>query len=123
MKAKQGTIERRQDQRYQAMDRALAMVSQPSTNLPYHIIDISRRGMAFRYLGNKMQDGNITELNLCYNDTLCVKNIAVSSVADQWTGSDLTDIRRNCLVFKDLSETQQEQLDQYIKLYTTDYPH
>lgn len=114
---------RRNHPRYQALDRALAMVSSAPTGMPYHIIDISKGGLAFRYLGEKMQGEQITQLDLYYNDDLCISNIPVTSVGDCWTGSDLTDIRRNCLAFTGLSGEQQEQLDLYIKQYTVSPTH
>ncbi len=45
--------------RHKAMHRALVLVSQGPEALPYHIIDISEGGLAFRYLGQKLK-GNIT---------------------------------------------------------------
>lgn len=108
--------------RYQTMDRALVMVAQPPATTPYHVIDISEGGLAFRYLGEKVMNDDISELDLCYNDTLCVKGLQVKSVADCWTGSNLTDIRRKCLSFEELNSNQQEQLNQFIELYTQDKP-
>jgi len=113
---------RREFPRYQAMDRALAMVAEPPTNMPYHIIDISKGGLAFRYLGSKMENCPITEIDLYYNDTLCVKGVPVATVADTWTGSDLTDIRRNSIAFRGLTTEQQEQLELFIQQYTQIQP-
>jgi len=117
MEQRQQTSQKRIHPRYQAQDRALAMVSS-STNMPYHIIDISKGGMAFRYLGEKMPDDNISALDLYYNDMLCVKDVPVKKVADCWTGSELTDIRRSCLSFSGLTTEQQKQVDLFIQSYT-----
>lgn len=122
MDSRRQSNRRREFPRYQAMDRALAMVSEPEANMPYHIIDISKGGLAFRYLGNKMESENIAALDLYFNDTLCAKRIPVTCVADTWTGSDLTDIRRNCICFKDLSADQQQQVDLFIQQYTLGKP-
>lgn len=122
METRRHSSKRREYPRYPTMDRALTMISEPQTSTPYHIIDISRGGLAFRYLGEKMKDANIAELDLYYNDTLCVKGVPVKSVADTWAGSDLTDIRRSCLSFKDLSPEQQEKVDQFIQQYSTGQP-
>lgn len=122
MESRRQSNRRREFPRYQAMDRALAMVSEPEASMPYHIIDISKGGLAFRYLGNKMESDEIAELDLYFNDTLCAKGIPVDCVADTWTGSDLTDIRRNCLSFKNLSTDQQEQVNLFIQQYTLGQP-
>lgn len=122
MEQRQRTSQKREYPRYQAMDRALAMISQPPANMPYHIIDIGKGGLAFRYLGEKKQDDDIAALDLYYNDRLCVKGIPVMSVADCWTGSELTDVRRSCLSFTGLTTEQQEQLDLFIKQYTLEEP-
>ena len=120
MEQRQQTSQKRAHPRYQALDRALATISLPSTSMPYHIIDISKGGLAFRYLGEKMPSDEIAALDLYYNDTLCIKGIPVRNVADCWTGSDLTDIRRNCLSFTGLTDEQQAQLDLFIQTYTLD---
>jgi len=104
------------------MDRALAMIAQPPAVTPYHIIDISKGGLAFRYLGEKVMSDDISVMDLCYNETLYVKEVPVKSVADCWTGSHLTDIRRKCICFEDLNAEQQEQLELFIRLYTQDQP-
>jgi len=108
--------------RYQTKDRALAMIAQPPAITPYHIIDISKGGLAFRYLGERVMGDDIAVMDLCYNETLYVKGVPVKSVADCWTGSHLTDIRRKCISFEDLNTEQQEQLELFIKLYTQDHP-
>lgn len=118
MESTQQSNRRRTHPRYQAKDRALAMVSSAPAGMPYHIIDISKGGLAFRYLGEKMEGQQITQLDLYYNDALCIKDVPVTSVGDCWTGSDLTDIRRNCLAFTGLTSEQQAQLDLFIKQYT-----
>lgn len=114
---------RRSQPRYLAKDRALALVSSPPTTTPYHIIDISKGGLAFRYLGEKMESEDISKLDLYFNDALCVKELPVTSVGDCWTGSDLTDIRRNCLAFSDLTDEQLTALESFIKAYTHTPPH
>jgi len=106
--------------RYQTMDRALALIAQPPAVTPYHIIDISEGGLAFRYLGEKVMGNDIAVIDLCYNETLYVKGVPVKSVADCWTGSHLTDIRRKCISFEHLSVEQREQLELFIKLYSQD---
>lgn len=118
MESRRHMDERRESPRFQAMDRALAMISQPPANMPYHIIDISRGGLAFRYLGDKLKENNIAKLDLYYNGTLHLQGLSVVTVADSWTGSDLTDIRRNCISFNGFTDEQQEQLELFIEQYT-----
>lgn len=118
MENRRQLTERREYQRYPAMGRALAMISEPPANMPFHIIDISANGLAFRYLGERMQNKRIAELDLYYNDTLCVKGLPVASVADCWIGSDLTDIRRKCISFTGLTTEQKKQLELFIDQYT-----
>jgi c-di-GMP-binding flagellar brake protein YcgR len=122
MKTASDASEKRGEQRYRAMERALALMCGSPAELAYHIIDISKSGLAFRYPGAKKPDGAITAIHLCYNDRLCVAEVAVTSVADRWIGSDLTEIRRQSLSFGALSATQRQQLDRFIQLYTLDEP-
>jgi len=67
-------IERRSHQRFGAMNRALVVVS--DNGLPFHIIDISLGGLAFRYIGKDQLAGAVTEISILYGDKISCEDLA-----------------------------------------------
>jgi len=104
--------------RYRAMHRALVLVNQGPESLPYHIIDISEGGLAFRYLGQKLNRSEIFRVSL-YNDfDLIVDNLPVKAVSDFRLRDNLVPVRRGSISFSDLTDEQRDKVEQFIKHFT-----
>ena len=108
----------RNDPRFKAMHRALVMVSQGPEALPYHIIDISKSGLSFRYLGKKLSRSDISAISLYHDYELLVDNIPAKAVSDYRLRDNLVPVRRGSLCFEDLNEEQEHQLKRFIDHFT-----
>ncbi len=108
----------RDHQRFSAMDRALALINQGMESLPYHIVDISEGGLSFRYLGKKLKRSEIKNVSLYYDSQLIVDDLPINSISDYRLHDNLIQVRRNSLIFKELSSEQHTKLESFIKRYT-----
>jgi len=108
----------REHQRFKAMHRALVLINQGPESLPYHIMDISESGLSFRYLGQKLNRNDVTEISLYHDFELIVDAIPVQTVSDYRLRDNLVPVRRGSLIFKDLSTEQQSRLEHFIRDYT-----
>ncbi|SHJ67068.1 PilZ domain-containing protein [Malonomonas rubra DSM 5091] len=108
----------REHQRFKAVHRALVLVDKGPDSLPYHIMDISESGLSFRYLGQKLKRSEVKEISLYHDFELIVDKIPVQTVSDQRLQDNLVPIRRSSVQFKDLSNEQRSQLEQFIRNYT-----
>jgi len=104
--------------RFKAMHRALVLVSQGPEALPYHIVDISKGGLAFRYLGQKLKRSEIAKVSLYHDFDLIVENIPVKTVSDYRLRDNLVPVRRGSLCFDSLNSEQQSQLEKFIEKYS-----
>jgi len=104
--------------RYKAMHRALVLVTQGPEALPYHIIDISEGGLAFRYLGQKLKRSEISKISLYHDFDLVVEDIPVKPVSDYRLRDNLVPVRRGSLCFDSLEPEQQSQLERFIEKFT-----
>ncbi len=108
----------REHQRFKAMHRALVLINQGPESLPYHIMDISESGLSFRYLGQKLNRGAVTEISLYHDFELIVDAIPVQTVSDYRLRDNLVPVRRGSLIFKDLNPEQKSKLEHFIRDYT-----
>ncbi len=108
----------REHQRFKAIDRALVLVRHCPECLPYHIMDISEGGLSYRYLGQKLRRAEIKKINLYHDFELIAEALPVQPVSDYRLHDHLVPLRRSSVHFKDLTDEQQGQLQQFIRKYT-----
>ncbi|MFO7765415.1 MAG: PilZ domain-containing protein [Pelovirga sp.] len=108
----------RENQRFQAVDRALVLIDRGPESLPFHIMDISEGGLSFRYLGQKLKKADIKELSLYHNHELIVDKLPVRSVSDYRLKDNLVPVRRGSVRFGTLNDEQRLKLKAFIRFYT-----
>jgi len=98
----------RQYQRFQTKDRAFAMLV--NWTIKFDIIDISKNGLSFLYLGNDKWFNELSELNIALGDELFLKKIPIISISDSTVKNYLLPMRRHSVMFHKLKSQQQAQL-------------
>ncbi|MEA3545246.1 MAG: hypothetical protein U9R69_08515 [Thermodesulfobacteriota bacterium] len=109
---------RRAHQRFTAVDRALVHLDLGSESLPYHIMDISKGGLSFRYLGEKLRHSKAKKASLYHNSKLIIDNLSVATVSDYHLRDNLVPVRRGSVFFKEMSSEQSSQLETFIQKFT-----
>ena len=107
----------REHQRFKAKQRALLLFPQVSDALPYHIIDISKGGLSFRYLGNKLKRSETCTISLYHEFDLIVDSLPVDEISDYRLRDNLVPVRRGSISFGDLNPEQLDQLTAFIQKY------
>ena len=97
-------------ERYHIEDGAVALLD---CAIPFHIIDISKQGLAFRYVGLEKWFEDPREIDISY-DGLCLKNITVQTVSDLQMVNGVIQTRRHSVMFENMSASQASQLEQFI---------
>lgn len=118
MKSQPNDQQRRAEQRYNAKQRALVLFPQDQDALPYHIIDISKGGLSFRYLGKKLNYAAIDKISLYHEFDLVVDSLPVTGVSDASLQNNLVPVRRGSICFQTLNPDQQDKLSRYIQQHT-----
>jgi len=108
----------RRHQRFNAQERALVFLPLDSQDLPYHIIDICKGGLSFRYLGKKIKTSKIPPISLYYENELIVGDLPVKEVSDYQLSYDIVPVRRKSLCFESLSIEQQNKISSFIEQFT-----
>ncbi|MBE9486291.1 MAG: PilZ domain-containing protein [Desulfuromonadales bacterium] len=108
----------RAHQRFKAGPRALVLVDQGPEALPYHIMDISEGGLAFRYLGQKLKRSEVKEISLYHDYELIVDALPVQAVSDFRLQDNLVPVRRASITFKELKAEQKSKLERFIRAFT-----
>jgi len=98
-----------------------ALVMLPEEKISGALIDIGMGGLSFHYRGNLFQMGSLLQKGILFGeDDLWLENLPTKTVHDFVDRIPLaTDeplIRRRCLKFCGLSESQQSLLAQFIEL-------
>ena len=107
--------ERRRYSRVQAQDRALTARTGDILGFPYHLVDISEGGMAFRYVGEGPISLADSRMDIYLDDHLCVGALPVTVASDKHLDGEIL-LRRRCGVFfGDLEEGQRCQLEGFIR--------
>ena len=110
--------ERRKHQRYKTWERALATVDR-HRDCAYHILDISRGGLALRHMGRRVWDNKITRISLFNDKILALDDLPVRFVVDLPLDDGDFIVRRRCsFQFGDLTTEQAQGLKQYIAEHT-----
>ena len=108
-----GSIQKRCCERYKMKDGAVALLN---CAIPFHIIDISKQGLAFRYVGLEKWFDDPVEIDLVYDD-FCLKNLVVQTVSDLKVSNGFIQTRRHSVMFDKLSASQKAQLEKFILKY------
>ena len=115
IKVKAPPSERRRYPRFNAPERALVAVNGDDYGLPYHLIDISEGGMAFRYLNENPLAFTDSQMDIYINRDLYVGRLPATVVADFKSAGGLISRRRCCVQFGTLTPAQQTQLQAFIQ--------
>ncbi|MBU0910077.1 MAG: hypothetical protein KKA54_03785 [Proteobacteria bacterium] len=100
------------DRQFRIKDRTLAILD---LAIPFHIIEINKTGLVFRYVGNEQWFKDPGKLDVSY-EGFSLRNLPVQSVADYRIPTDMVQTRYHCVTYNTLSPSQTKQLDQFIGL-------
>ncbi|UCD31365.1 MAG: hypothetical protein JSV38_11245 [Desulfobacterales bacterium] len=115
-------IERRKHRRFQARRGTFAALNNGSLKIG-QIQNISKGGLAFRYIANEGQaeGSNNVDIFVTDNDFL-LRKIPFTTVSDDSLDLEIpfstVSLRQCCGQFGELTQTQQSELDHFIKGYT-----
>ena len=114
--------ERRKHQRYEVKNLAIA-VPNKATPPVGRIVNISKGGLAVRYLDQDEWLGDANAIDILINSNFFLTNIPVKNVNDfkvenQISFSIMSE-RQCCMQFGDLSTEQESQLDDFIVKHTS----
>jgi hypothetical protein len=119
-------VERRKDKRFQAEDGAAAVFRRPwphSTRLG-QIIDISKGGLAFRYIAGEEQSHGPSELEILWGDcSVRLDKMPFETISDFKTATEAPlnsiEMMRSSVQFGELTSEQMSQLEYFIRNHTT----
>jgi c-di-GMP-binding flagellar brake protein YcgR len=95
------------------MERALLTMGQDKESV-YHLVDISRGGIGFRYIGNKCRTAGVDSVDLYHHEDLWLDGLPVQSVEDVPLSNGTISYRRCGLRFAELTDEQIERLELFI---------
>lgn len=110
-----GSLQKRCCERFKMKDGAMALLN---CAIPFHIIDISAHGLAFRYVGLEKWFSDPAQIDIVYDD-FCLKNLMVQTVSDFQISNGFIQTRRHSLVFGKLSASQVAKLKEFMMKYAT----
>ena len=118
----QTPVERRQHKRFNAREGAFALVKNHISRLG-QIIDVSMRGLAFKYIANGRHARGRSELDIFLSgNRMHLKNIPFKTVSDFEMKSEspfnLVRMRRCCVQFGELTHIHVSQLEDFIQNHT-----
>ncbi|MBW2471833.1 MAG: PilZ domain-containing protein [Deltaproteobacteria bacterium] len=110
--------ERRKHQRFRLKDLAIAVPNKPTSQVG-RIVNISKGGLAVRYVDRDDWAGEADSIDILINSGLFLTNIPIHNVNDfevenQVSFSIMTE-RQCCLQFGPLSSEQESRLDEFIR--------
>ena len=110
--------ERRKHQRFRLKDLAIAVPNKPTSQVG-RIVNISKGGLAVRYVDRDDWAGEADSIDILINSGLFLTNIPIQNVNDfevenQVSFSIMTE-RQCCLQFGPLSSEQKSRLDEFIR--------
>lgn len=125
MKGKQKLFDRRKHERFRVQKDAFAMIT-PLSHKKGEIIDISRGGLAFRYVPDENQPRLSVEIGLFLHIFLedisfCLLRLPIKTVSDSAidNGDSAGFGRRRSVEFHTLSQRQATELEFFIKNHVT----
>ncbi len=115
-------IERRQLNRFNAQDGAFAVARNHVSKLG-QIMNVSMRGLAFKYIANGKQSNGLFELDIFLSGHgIHLKNIPSKTVSDFEMKSDFPfssiRMRQCCVQFGELTRIHISQLEDFIQNHT-----
>jgi len=118
--------DRRKHRRFQLHDSAFVVFRAPwphSTKVG-QIIDISRQGLAFRYIADEGWSNGSSELEIVLaNHSFYLDKVPFKTISDSKTDNDVPfssiEMRRSVVQFGDLTPNQISQLEYFIWNHTT----
>ena len=115
-------VERRHHERYQAEKGAFVAVRGPIRKL-WQILDISKGGVAFRYVANGEEWERSSELDILTADTrFSLETVPFKCISDCAVINEISSgfkRRRGGVQFEKLTKFQMSQLELFIRDYTT----
>jgi hypothetical protein len=122
MKNNEDFAERREYKRFEVQEGAFASLRGPVSKLG-QITDISRGGLAFRYIDTGIRPDKSFHLDISLIDNffhlkeVSCKNICDSEISNEFHFSSIT-MRRLGVQFEDLTNHQASQLEHFIQTHT-----
>jgi c-di-GMP-binding flagellar brake protein YcgR len=114
--------ERRKHQRYDVPHLAIAVPKKPTSQVA-RIVNISKGGMAVRYLDQEDWLGHAQAIDILVNSNFFMTNIPIVNINDfkvtNQVSFSIVSERQCCLEFGSLSSEQELQLDEFIVNYTS----
>lgn len=109
--------ERRQHRRFEVKNLAIAVPNKPTSRVG-RIVNISRGGMAVRYLDQDNWGTAADEVDILINSHFFMTGIPIQNVGDFRVQAvvpfSVMNERQCCLQFVSLSSEQEKQLDEFI---------
>jgi len=103
--------------RTRAFPRALFFPQRPEM-LPYHIIDISKGGLSFKYLGVKIKRTGTFSVSLYHENELIAKNLPAKEASDILLQNGFVPVRHASICLESPSSEQQSRLSTFIQNFT-----
>jgi len=117
----QNQTERRRHERYQVPNLIVALPKKSSAHIA-RIINISKGGMAVKYLDQNDWLGSANKIDVLANSDFFMTNIPINAVHDFKVENDVSfsiiTERQCCLKFGQLTPEQMKQLDEFIVQFT-----
>ena len=115
-------VERRKHKRFKVQKGVFAAFRPPSTTIG-QIIDISRRGLAFRYIDGEEPSNESSELDILIADnTFHVDKVPFETISDFEIGNEFPfssmTLKRRGVQFGEMTHSQISQLDYFMQHYT-----
>ena len=114
--------ERRRHQRFQVKDLAIAVTNKPTSQIG-RIVNISKGGMAVRYVDHNDWLENADAVDILINSNFFMTNIPIHNVSDfqvkNQVSFSIINERQCCLQFGSLSQEHEVRLNEFIKRYTS----
>lgn len=113
--------ERRKHDRFEVRNLAIAVPNKPSSQIA-RIVNISKGGLAVRYLEQTNWLGNADAIDILVNNSFLMSNIPIKTVSDfkveNRVSFSIISERQCCLQFGPLSPEQELLLDEFTLRYT-----
>lgn len=111
-------MERRKYPRFTTKDRTIALISPGLKESGYHVIDISKGGLAFRYLGEEEWAEKLDEIDIWYGDAVFIPDLPVKVASDSVISTSYITIRRLGVQFGELNYEQENLLQHFVTNFT-----
>jgi hypothetical protein len=119
-------VERRKHKRFQVQDSAFVVLRAPgphSTKVG-QIVDMSRQGLAFRYIASEERSGGSIELEILLGDhSFYLNKIPFITISDCEVANEIPfsciQMKRTGVQFGDLAPNQLSQIEYFIRNHTT----